>query len=102
MRDDGTGGDQRASDGVWTYAAEFEPATPVSYVYTNSGTPAKWEGLDVPYIRRITVPDAPDGAAVYLPIDTFGRIDLQGDAWHTDAVGYDAIARAVARAIPMP
>ena len=42
---------------------------------------------------------ATDGRAVYLPIETFGRVYMQGDDWHTDAVGYDAIAHAVARAI---
>jgi len=63
------------------------------------GTPGQWEGLDVPHIRRVDVPPAADGRAVYLPIETFGRVYMQGDDWHTDAVGYDAIAHAVARAI---
>jgi hypothetical protein len=99
MHDDGTGGDQKAGDGVWTHAAAFPPETTVSYVYTNSGAAGQWEGLDVPHVRRAEVPPAPDGRAIYLPIETFGRVYLQGDAWHTDAVGYDAIAHAVARAI---
>jgi lysophospholipase L1-like esterase len=99
MHDDGTGGDQKARDGVWTYAAAFSPSTTVSYVYTNSGTAGQWEGLDVPHVRRAEVPPAADSRAVYLPIETFGRVYMQGDDWHTDAVGYDAIARAVARAI---
>jgi lysophospholipase L1-like esterase len=99
MHDDGTGGDQRAGDGVWTYTAAFSPATTVSYVYTNSGAPGQWEGLDVPYIRRADVPASPDGRPVYMPIETFGRVYMQGDGWHTDAAGYDAIGHAVARAI---
>jgi lysophospholipase L1-like esterase len=101
MHDDGTGGDQKAGDGVWTYVAAFAPSTMVSYVYTNSGTPGQWEGLDVPHIRRAEVPPKTDGRAFYLPIETFGRIYMQGDDWHTDRVGYDAIAHAVARAIAM-
>jgi lysophospholipase L1-like esterase len=100
MHDDGTGGDQKAGDGVWTYAARFAPSTTVLYMYTNSGTPGQWEGLDVPHIRHVDVPSAPDGRPVYMPIETFGRVYMQGDDWHTDAVGYDAIAHAVARAIP--
>jgi hypothetical protein len=99
MHDDGTGGDQKAGDGVWTFAAAFAPSKTVSYVYTNGGTAGQWEGLDVPHIRRVDVPLSTDGRAVYLPIETFGRVYMQGDDWHTDAVGYDAIAHAVARAI---
>jgi lysophospholipase L1-like esterase len=99
MRDDGLEGDQRAGDGVWSYAASFEPSKGVSYMYTNSGTPGEWEGLDVPYVRRVEIPQATDGRPVYLPIDTFGRVYMQGDGWHTDAVGYDAIAHAVERAL---
>jgi lysophospholipase L1-like esterase len=99
MHDDGREGDQRAGDGVWSFAATFEPGKTVSYIYTNSGAAGQWNGLDVPHVRHVTIPDAPDGRPVYLPIDTFGRIYLQGDGWHTDAVGYDAIGHAVARAI---
>jgi lysophospholipase L1-like esterase len=99
MHDDGLNGDQKAGDGVWTYAAAFEPAKTISYVYTNSGEAGQWDGLDVPHIRRVTVPSAPDGRPVYLPVETFGRIYMQGDDWHTDAVGYDAIGHAVARAV---
>lgn len=98
MHDDGTGGDQKAGDGVWTYAAALPASKTVLYVYTNSGAPGQWEGLDVPHIRRVDVPSTNDHP-FYLPIETFGRVYMQGDDWHTDAVGYDAIAHAVARAI---
>jgi hypothetical protein len=99
MHDDGTGGDQRMGDGVWTYTAAFRAGETISYVYTNSGAAGEWEGLDVPYVRRVEVPQSPDGRPVYLPIETFGRVYMQGDGWHTDAAGYDAIGHAVARAI---
>jgi len=99
MHDDGTGGDERAGDGVWTFAAELAPGTHVTYVYTNSGARGQWQGLDVPHLRDIVVPASPDGAPVYLPIETFGRVYMQADDWHTDATGYDLIARAVADAI---
>jgi len=102
MHEDGTGGDQKAGDGVWTYRAAFPPGTSVAYVYTNSGAPGRWEGLDVPHIRRVRVPEASDGRPVFLPIETFGRVYMQGDDWHTDAVGYDLIAHAVAREIAAP
>jgi hypothetical protein len=99
MHDDGSGGDQKAGDGVWTYTAMLPASKAITYVYTNSGAPGQWEGLDVPHIRRADVPSVTDGRAVYLPVETFGRVYMQGDDWHTDAVGYDAIAQAVARTI---
>ena len=99
MRDDGLEGDQRSGDGVWSYRASFPAGSSVRYVYTNSGQRGRWEGLDVPHIRQHVVPRSADGKPVYLPIDTFGRVYMQADSWHTDAVGYDLIARAVADAI---
>ena len=99
MRDDGTEGDQRSGDGVWSYRATFAAGSELHYVYTNSGARGQWEGLDVPHIREVVVPEAPDGKPVYLPIETFGRVYMQADNWHTDAAGYDLIARAVADAI---
>jgi hypothetical protein len=99
MHDDGAGGDQRAGDGVWSLTASFAPGTRLSFVYTNSGAHGRWEGLDVPHIRHLVVPRSTDGQPVYLPVDTFGRIYMQADDWHTDATGYDLIARAVADAV---
>jgi len=102
MHDDGVGGDQRAGDGVWSYAASFPAGTRLSYVYTNSGARGRWEGLDVPSIRHVIVPVSTDGRPMLLPIETFGRLYLQADNWHTDATGYDLIAHAVANAIAIP
>jgi lysophospholipase L1-like esterase len=99
MHDDGSGGDERAGDGVWSLEATFAAGTRLSYVYTNSGTRGRWEGLDVPHIRSVVVPASPDGAPVYLPIETFGQVYMQADDWHTNARGYELIARAVADAI---
>jgi hypothetical protein len=99
MHDDGTGGDQKAGDGVWSYTASLPAGKSVFYIYTNSGTPGQWEGLDLPHIRSVDIPAASDGRPVYLPIDTFGRVYMQGDDWHTDKFGYDLIGHAVAREI---
>src|SRR5262249_4911327 len=49
MHDDGTGGDQKAGDGVWTFTANLPSGRPVFYVYTNSGEAGRWEGLDLPH-----------------------------------------------------
>jgi len=51
--------------------------------------------LDIPHLRSVVVPASSDGRPVYLPIETFGRLYMQADDWHTDAKGYDLIARAV-------
>lgn len=97
--DDGTHGDQRAGDRVWSYSATFAPGTRVLYVYTNSGRRGKWEGLDVPDVREFTVAGPRSDGKNYAPIAAFGRLHMQADSWHTDAAGYDLIARAVAEAV---
>jgi hypothetical protein len=95
MYDDGTHGDQRAGDHVWSYATTFPPGAKLFYVYTNSGETGKWEGLDVPYIRAFKVQAEDNAQKVYRPIESFGKIYLQADGWHTDAAGYDMIAKAL-------
>jgi hypothetical protein len=99
MHDDGADGDERAGDHVWTFKGTLPSGTRLRYVYTNSGEPGQWEGLDLPHIREVQVVAQPDGGAMYLPIETFGRLYMQADNWHTDAIGYDLIARAVAQAL---
>jgi lysophospholipase L1-like esterase len=95
MYDDGTHGDQTAGDHVWSYSATFAPGTKLSYVYTNSGEEGKWEGLDVPYIRSFTVEAENGEGKLYKPIESFGKIYMHADPWHTNAVGYELIARAL-------
>jgi lysophospholipase L1-like esterase len=95
MYDDGTHGDQKAGDGVWSYAVAFAPGTKVFYVYTNSGAEGEWEGLDVPYIREFKVEAKPGQKTVYRPIESFGKVYMQADAWHTNALGYELIAKAL-------
>src|SRR5215467_8704082 len=99
MHDDGTTGDERADDHVWTFKAMLPAGSRVRYVYTNSGAPGQWEGLDLPHIREVQVSAQPDGAPMYLPVETFGRLYMQADNWHTDAVGYELIAQAVAQTL---
>jgi lysophospholipase L1-like esterase len=94
MRDDGSHGDQRAGDGVWSYAARLAPGTQRAYVYTNSGAEGRWEGLDVPALRTLAV-EPPGGRTLYRPIEMFGKLPLQSDSWHTDRQGHALIAQAV-------
>lgn len=95
MYDDGTHGDQKAGDHVWSYSATFSPGTSLFYVYTNSGEEGKWEGLDVPHIRDFTVDPQNDEAKLYRPIESFGKIYMQADPWHTNAVGYELMAETL-------
>jgi len=99
MYDDGTHGDQRAADSVWSYTVALPRGTKAFYVYTNSGQPSRWEGLDVPHIRRFELTPEDHRSTVYRPIETFGRVYMQADSWHTDVTGYDLIAKAVLDAL---
>ena len=96
LHDDGTQGDQRAGDGVWTYAGRFAPGTRLFYVYTNSGREGHWEGVDVPDLRFLIVPGA---GPVYRPIEAFGALRFQADGWHTNGTGYELMARTIANVL---
>jgi lysophospholipase L1-like esterase len=93
MYDDGSHGDQRSGDKVWSYSAKFPAGARVFYVYTNSGRSGEWEGLDVPEVREFSV-DTTD-EPLYRPIETFGELYMQADSLHTNASGYEVIARAL-------
>jgi lysophospholipase L1-like esterase len=95
MYDDGTHGDQRAGDRVWSYAVTVPRGTTLFYVYTNSGEEGKWEGLDVPYVRAFRVVAEADRRTIYRPIESFGTVYMQADGWHTNAQGYRLIAGAL-------
>jgi hypothetical protein len=97
MFDDGTHGDQKAGDNVWSYTAQIPAGRKIFYVYTNSGTEGKWENLDLPKIRNFITPLT--AGRVYRPIETFGKLYLQADGFHTDAGGYEIMAHAVRDAI---
>src|SRR5262249_17315733 len=99
MHDDGTHGDQRAGDSVWSDEVWLPRGRKVFYGSTNRGRPGQWEDLDVPHIRQFEPTPEDHRSTVYRPIETFGRVYMQADSWHTDAVGYDLIARAVLDAV---
>jgi hypothetical protein len=98
MFDDGTHGDQKAADQVWTLTANFPPTTSVYYTYTNNGRPGFWENLDVPMIRTFTTPSNSPGP-YFRPIESFGRVYAQADGTHPTAQGYDLIAGAIIKAL---
>ncbi|MDH3283883.1 MAG: GDSL-type esterase/lipase family protein [Acidobacteriota bacterium] len=92
MYDDGTHGDQRAGDRVWSLAVGLSPGADVFYAYTNSGRAGAWEGVDVPHVRELVVAADREGERLFLPIDAFGRVFVQSDSWHPDRNGYGLIA----------
>ena len=49
----------------------------------------------VPYIREFKVEAKPGQKTVYRPIESFGKVYMQADAWHTNALGYELIAKAL-------
>jgi len=99
LRDDGTAGDERAGDGVFSLLVRLPAGARLAYVYTSGGREGRWEGLDVPTLREIDLRGARAGERRYRPVETFGRLPLQADHWHTDAAGYRIIADAVLEAL---
>jgi lysophospholipase L1-like esterase len=97
MYDDGTHGDQKAGDSVWSFAARFPAGQKIFYLYTNSGAEGKWENLDLPKVRNFIVPAS--SAPIYRPIEMFGQLNLQADGFHTNAAGYEIMAHAVRDAL---
>ena len=98
MFDDGTHGDQKAGDHVWSMTATFSPGQKVFYVYTNSGEEGQWQNLDLPKVRSLSV-SSNEGGRIYLPIETFGKLYLQADGFHTNVTGYELIALAIRNAV---
>jgi lysophospholipase L1-like esterase len=99
LYDDGTNGDQIAGDGVFSRVFTVEKSKTYFYVYTTSGKEGVWEGLDIPVLRRFKVEPEFERARFHAPIDTFGKMHLYGDPWHTDAAGNGLIAAEASRAV---
>lgn len=74
MYDDGTHGDEKSNDGIWTINISFPENTTIQYKYTNSGKLGEWvPGEEFPVQnRQIFVRDSGDGKMVVK--DTFGKM----------------------------
>jgi len=99
LYDDGTHGDQRANDGVWSLAVPINGFGRIAYLYTNGDTPGTWKGLENYQPRVVAVPPEHFGGTLYTPIAEFGRVVLRSDPAHPDAAGAALIAEALARTI---
>ncbi len=99
MFDDGTHGDQKARDGIWSLAARFKPESEAVYLYTAGGSPGRWEGLENYWPRKFRFYAADAGRRVYLPVQKFGEQVLHSDPFHPSSAGHELIARALAEAV---
>ena len=74
MFDDGTHGDVRAKDGVWSVLMEMPLRSRVEYKYTNGGVEGAWEpGDESPSRNRVIAVE--QGAGVLNVRDVFGRME---------------------------
>jgi alpha-amylase/alpha-mannosidase (GH57 family) len=72
MLDDGSGGDVKAHDGVWTITLTLPVGKEIQYKYTNSGPEGAWTpGDESPARNRTLVVD--DGTDPLIIRDTFGK-----------------------------
>jgi len=99
LYDDGTHGDQRARDGIWSRRFSFAEPQVLTYAFTNGATAGEWAGLENYRLRAHALRPDDAGKITHLPIAQFGIHALRSDSSHPDAIGHDAIARALAARI---
>jgi alpha-amylase/alpha-mannosidase (GH57 family) len=74
MYDDGTHGDRRAGDGIWTIELTFPSGVEVLYKFTNSGERGKWNpGEELPALNRRVEVASYAGKPMVL-LDLFGKL----------------------------
>ena len=74
LYDDGTHGDRKGGDGIWTIELKFPAGTDLEYKYTNSGGEGNWmPGEEFSYINRKVHIERTETGTVYL-FDTYGKI----------------------------
>jgi lysophospholipase L1-like esterase len=99
LHDDGSHGDQRAGDGVWSAKFTFTDPQVLTYAFTDGAPAGSWTGLENYRLRAFALRPEDLGHSVYLPIARFGRHALRSDSSHPDAIGHHAIAQALADVI---
>ncbi|MBM4159959.1 MAG: hypothetical protein FJ217_02555 [Ignavibacteria bacterium] len=74
MYDDGTHGDLRKSDSIWTLEIQLPPGMEIQYKYTNSGAEGSWDpGEEFPWEHR-TITVCGDEQSRQVLLDRFGKI----------------------------
>ena len=75
MYDDGTHGDSKAKDGLWTLELQLPMGAEVQYKYTNSGTPGVWQpSEEFSFANRVFTVDTINKGFI-LRADAFGVRD---------------------------
>lgn len=92
--DDGTHGDQRAGDRVFSRTFAFAAPGVLTYAFSN-GEPASWTGLENYHLRAFAIEARDLSRLVAPPVAEFGRHVLRSDASHPDAAGHQMIADAL-------
>ena len=95
LYDDGSHGDQRAGDRVYSRTFAFAMPGVLTYAFTNGATPDTWTGLESYRLRAFDVSAADLGRLVAPPVAEFGRRVLRSDPSHPDEPGHQAIADAL-------
>src|SRR5262245_24478337 len=85
--DDGTHGDQRAGDGIWSLAVPVTGLRRIAYLYTNGDAPGSWTGLENYQPRVCAVTPENMGGTLYLPVAECGRGVLRPDPAHHATAG---------------
>ncbi|MEX1138984.1 MAG: carbohydrate-binding module family 20 domain-containing protein [Bacteroidota bacterium] len=74
MYDDGSNGDAKSGDNIWTFTLQVPPDTVLEYKFTNSGAVGAWDpGEEFPSAKRTILVDKKPGEALTL-LDRFGSM----------------------------
>lgn len=95
LYDDGSHGDQRAGDGVYSRLFALPAPGVLTYAFSNGQPPGSWTGLENYRLRAFATGPGELGRLTAPPVAQFGRRLLRSDASHPDATGHQAIADAL-------
>ncbi len=109
MYDDGTHGDEKAGDRIWSLTVQIKEPIMLDYTFTNSGPLGQWieaerlhENPDkaIRYYAHIDLSTITPGSVWYSPIHRFGEIPydhllIPGDPIHPNKIGYKLIAEQI-------
>lgn len=102
MFDDGTHGDERAGDRVWTLVLEIEESECLDYAFLNERIPRDTDLYEnspkaLRYYHSLDLESLAEGASWISPVHPFNRIPFEwllvpGDCIHPNEEGHRRIA----------
>jgi hypothetical protein len=108
MYDDGTNGDERAGDGVWSLELAGTPPGPINYAFLTAKESTAESGITIDYARKafthfyaVSPDDRHPGSRWFsplhpLPADPFSSLMVAGDPVHPNPAGHLLIAGELA------